>query len=121
MNASLPESDEYPLAVGRALDETAPKPSRIPSRAEVVISDDEACAVLECSLPRLRQLIALGDIPAIQPGKAYVIPRQAFYEAINALAKREAQKRAAAANSPPPTLPPTWGPNRRIGRPPKVR
>lgn len=64
--------------------------------SELVIPHDEACRELECSEVKLKQLIACGDIPAVQPGKAYVIPRQAFYEAVNELAKREAEKRRAA-------------------------
>ena len=96
--------------------------SEVWPRDDVIVGNEEACALLQCSPARLRQLIARGDIPAVQAGKAYVIPRQAFCEAINALANKEAQRRAAAANTylrPPSTL--LTGPNRRRGRPPKVR
>ncbi len=67
--------------------------------SDLMIDMDEMCEELQCTDVTVRQWIAQGLIPAIQPGKPYRVPRQAFYEAVNQLAKDEAGRRRAAAQS----------------------
>jgi excisionase family DNA binding protein len=50
------------------------------------ISLQEACDFLECSHPKLKEMLHDGDIPGIKLGKAWVIPRVAFLSAVNAMA-----------------------------------
>lgn len=55
------------------------------------ISLEEACAFLECARPKLMELLGEGLIPGIQLGKAWVIPRLAFFQAVNQLALDSAE------------------------------
>jgi hypothetical protein len=56
---------------------------------------DEACSFLKCGKPRLFQALETGSIPGIKLGQTWVIPRFAFFQAINELAISEAEARRA--------------------------
>ena len=55
------------------------------------ISLAEACAFLECAEPKLLELIHRGVIPAVKPGKAWVIPRCTFFTAVGGWAYESAR------------------------------
>lgn len=57
------------------------------------ISITEAMGFLECSEPTLMEMLRTGAIPGIKPGKAWVIPRRAFYNCVNAWSEDAAQRR----------------------------
>ena len=57
------------------------------------ISTEEACDFLECEKPKLQELLREGVVPALKFGKAWVMPRQAFFQAMNALAIQAAKER----------------------------
>jgi excisionase family DNA binding protein len=63
------------------------------------ISTEEACMFLECAEPKLQELLREGVVPALKFGKAWVIPRHAFFQAMNALAIQAAGERLKAAES----------------------
>ncbi len=50
----------------------------------------EAAEYLECSPTRVLELLRTGVIPGVKLGQSWVIPRQAFYEAVAALAVAQA-------------------------------
>jgi excisionase family DNA binding protein len=58
------------------------------------VSIDEACAFLECEKPKLLELLREGVVPGLKYGKAWVIPREAFFGAMNRLACSDADKLA---------------------------
>lgn len=55
------------------------------------ISPDEACCFLECAHPKLMELLGDGTLPGLKYGKAWVIPREAFLQAVNQLAFQSAE------------------------------
>jgi excisionase family DNA binding protein len=57
------------------------------------ISVDEACEFLECEKPKLMALLREGELPGVKFGKAWVIPREAFFAVVNATALQEAKQR----------------------------
>lgn len=61
------------------------------------IEIDEACSFLKCSKPRLLQALETGSIPGVRLDQTWVIPRLAFFQAINELAIREAEARRTCA------------------------
>lgn len=56
------------------------------------VSIEEACQFLECEKPKLQELLREGILPGLKLGKAWVIPRVAFFDAVNRLAAEEATK-----------------------------
>jgi len=81
-----------------------------------MIEQAEACTVLKCGMVVLHEALQKGILPGMKMGKEWVIPRQAFFAAVNKLAVEEAQerRRAALTNSPqqPPLMPQKRGPGR---------
>lgn len=57
------------------------------------ISIADACAFLDCQKPKLLELLREGAIPALKIGEEWVIPRSAFFQAVNDLARRSAEER----------------------------
>lgn len=47
------------------------------------ISVEEACDFLDCSASQLFKLLCSGEIPGVQYGRAWVIPKRAFIERVN--------------------------------------
>jgi excisionase family DNA binding protein len=60
------------------------------------VSIEEACQFLECEKPKLLELLREGVVPGLKYGKAWVIPREAFFGAMNRLACSDADKLAQA-------------------------
>ena len=65
------------------------------------ITLEEIAIVLMCSEDRVLVLIREGRIPAIKPGKAWVVPRAAFVSAVNDWAMKDA-KIAQGPDEPAP-------------------
>lgn len=58
---------------------------------------EEASEALRCQgILTVRQLLADGELPGIKPGKEWVIPRAAFWHAVNEMAVKEAHFRKQA-------------------------
>ena len=73
------------------------------------ISVAEAATFLECSEERVSELMRLGELPGLKKGRAWVLPRPAFYTAVNEMAVADAAAiRGANTSAPTPT---------RLGRP----
>ena len=67
------------------------------------ISIIEACDFLKCSQAQLLQMLDGGQVPGLNFGTAWVIPRLAFFEAVNTLAFQAAGRRRGAEDTPPPS------------------
>jgi len=67
----------------------------------------EACDFLKCSQLQLLQMLDDGDIPDLNFGTAWVIPRAAFFQAVNTLALHAATRRKGIEHSPPPSASPS--------------
>jgi len=50
------------------------------------ITVEEVADFLECSKVRVQDMLREGLLPGWKPGKAWVIPRAAFYDAVNVAA-----------------------------------
>lgn len=57
------------------------------------VSIQEAAGFLECSEDRVLELIREGKLAAIKAGKAWVIPRETFFEDVYALARENTRPR----------------------------
>lgn len=73
------------------------------------ITTREAAAFLECSEETLLEELRNGRVPGLKIGKAWVIPRPAFFEAMNERARADAailnpQTKIARANAGRPRL-----------------
>ena len=66
------------------------------------ISVAEAASFLECSEERVSELMRLGELPGLKKGRAWVLPRPAFYTAVNQMAVTDAAA-IRGANTPAPT------------------
>ena len=60
------------------------------------ISIQEAASFLECSDETVTSMLRDGDLPGIKPGKAWVIPLQGFYAAVESLGAQAAYERTEA-------------------------
>lgn len=80
-----------------------------------VLTVTEAAAVLDCSDDTVRERAADGSLPGVKFGRDWVFPAEAFYEAVNGIARAEAEERRSgrapkAVSQPvgrpaPPALP----------------
>ena len=61
------------------------------------VSISDACAFIECEPPKLMELLRSGVVPGFKQGKSWVIPRAAFFAAMNDLARTSAEKLQADA------------------------
>ncbi len=66
----------------------------------------EAAEYLECSPTRVLELLRTGVVPGVKLGQSWVIPRQAFYEAVAALAEERAARLSLGVTevTPPSTV-----------------
>lgn len=75
------------------------------------ISHEEAAAFLECTELRLAALLREGRLPGLKAGRHWVIPRRAFYDAVNQLAI-DAASALRVERSPPGALNPVVQPHK---------
>ena len=57
------------------------------------ISMEEACEFLQCGPVRLLQLLNGGELPGLKVGRSWVLPRVAFFDAVNRKATKAAELR----------------------------
>ena len=81
------------------------------------ITIEEVAEFLECSEERVQDMLREGRLPGFKPGKAWVIPRVAFFDAVNVAAVQAQAVRLDSARGPQATAPVQQVLPKRRGRP----
>lgn len=68
--------------------------------ASITISVDEACSLLECKKETLFAELRTGNLPGLQYGKGWIIPREAFIHRLNQAALQAAEYRRGQDQKP---------------------
>lgn len=58
-------------------------------QVDPMLSIEDACAAISCGPIKLRSMLAAGELPGLKIGKEWVIPRRAFFQALNERALSE--------------------------------